>query len=269
MSKSIKELLGFTPPKVTAEALETQSQRGRSFLKPNFVVFKPKDGDNRIRILPPTWAEAKTFMFDFHRHEAKNGFPIICAHTFGSTDEVCAASATLASTGDDEASRMFRAKKRFAVFVIDRNNEDAGPLVWVIPAKLLDDLLIQLNPDDGGLIDLTDLDEGYDVSFRRQGTGRTTKYAGLMVARKPSPLHSNIDKATKWMKKIMENPLNTVFMRPTKADYMEFLSANGYSGGSMKINMDNAEELSDSAETIITDNKIPEIPDDLDDEVPF
>jgi hypothetical protein len=61
------------------------------------------------------------------------------------------------------------------------------------------------------VLDIVDVEEGFDVEFTREGSGVNTRYMGINVARRASPVCADEDKAEQWLDFIEENPLTNVF----------------------------------------------------------
>ena len=57
---------------------ERANMRGSNFdriFKPKYKQWKPKDGKNRIRILPPTWDKARHYGLDIFINYSKSNHP--------------------------------------------------------------------------------------------------------------------------------------------------------------------------------------------------
>jgi hypothetical protein len=206
-------------------SVQEQSQKRGSFdgyLAKDVVQFKVKD-DNAIRILPgnSTWDED---IYGDHW-----GYPIyvhydigvdksayICASEMHKTypklkefaDGACPiCEARLDTTDKDEADAL-RPNCRVLTYVIDRNDEKAGPLVWAMPQSVSADIsALSKDRKTGAVLLIDDPEEGRDVFFRRTGEKKRTKYGAFELDRDDTPIHDNEKKQDTWLDFISDNPL--------------------------------------------------------------
>lgn len=204
----------YTPP--SYDAVQGRGQRGGSrkdpFLPDDVTLFTPKDGKNRVRILPPFWgtgaeAEFWSFHIEIHYGIGQDDTPYICPERQkavpGHTKEkcsICAEASRLHNSGKQEEAKPFWPRPRRAMWVIDRADEDAGPKLWLC-AKTLDENIADIASDEDNqeVLNLCDANEGYDVLFNREGSGVRTRYTGVSIARNASPLSEDPDLADAWV----------------------------------------------------------------------
>jgi hypothetical protein len=129
--------------------------------------------------------------------------------------------ARLATRDQDERQALALSEVHLA-WVIDRNNEKIGPQVWRVPSKKIRNEVANRAKDrkTGQVLDVDREDEGYDISFIREGEGLKTNYTAVEIDRDPSPLHDDPKVMDKWLDDIMANPLPTV-LNYYEADYIE------------------------------------------------
>ena len=172
--------------------------------------WKPNDKDNRIRILPPTWPGAKHFGLDVYVHYGvgpdRNSY--LCLNKMkGLPDPIAEEYAILKrdarNDADDKAAKELSPKPRVLVYLIDRDHEKDGVQAWMMPAGLDKDIVkVSIDKDTGEVLPIDHPDDGYDVSFEKNGQGMTTKYEGVAIARRSSPLGRS-----EWMEYAVDNPL--------------------------------------------------------------
>tara|TARA_R100001129_G_scaffold16523_1_gene10809 strand:+ start:605 stop:1378 length:774 start_codon:yes stop_codon:yes gene_type:complete len=124
--------------------------------------WKPKDGENNIRIVPTPDGDPFKEKF-FHYNVAQGGF--LCPkRNFGDNCPVCNFGNKLWNEGTEESKRMAKqlfAKQRFFSPVLVRGEEDQGVRVWGYGKLAYEKLLtIVLDPDYG---DVTDPESGNDL----------------------------------------------------------------------------------------------------------
>lgn len=190
--------------------------RDSMFIK-EFTYFKPLNTEggkkNKIRNLPPTW-ETTTKHYAYyvyiHYNIGQKKTAYICPNEMlGKYCPVCAEKARAEKEGaDKDTIKALRATKRAFMFVIDRNDEAAGPKIWTAPWTFDRDLVIMSQDDDTGeYYFIDDPDEGYDVVFEKKGENRDTEYIGIKVARNSSPLHVDEELAMSWLEYVADNPI--------------------------------------------------------------
>lgn len=181
------------------EAAKRRSESGGrdfdSFIKRDVRMYKVHDGDNSVRILPPTWDDAQHWGLDVYVHydvgPDKDSY--LCLHKMkGEPCPICEERRQAAKDGDDEYAKSLEPVKRVLMYVIDRKNEKEGILAWGAPMSVDRDILkVSIDKRNGELLPIDHPDEGYDVDFERQGKARNTKYVGLSIARRSTPLDND------------------------------------------------------------------------------
>jgi hypothetical protein len=205
----------------TERAEETYKQRTynrdsskESFFKPGFKFFQPKDGNNRVRILPPTWQNPDHYGIDIHMHYKIGGSnsSYLCLNKMKNTScPICEALAKPEMKNDKENSDAIGIKKKVLVWCIDRADEATGPKLWAMPTSLDRAFVIQSADDiTGEILRIDHPDKGYDVSFDKSGKEIKTKYEGEKIARHATPLSSDKKLADTWIDFIVDNPLPSV-----------------------------------------------------------
>ena len=213
--------------RAAADVEKRANQQGgafESYIRDDITVYKVKEGTNILRILPPPSRDYEHFAIDVFTHFGvgveKNTY--LCLNKMLDKDcPVCEEhSRVLQSFGgrqmsdaDKEELRKYNAGKRSMMYVIDRNEEDKGPQVWPAPWTVDRDIGHHMQDrTTGEILWIDDPESGYDVDFSRQGTGLTTKYVGLQIARRATPLHRDESKVAQWLKFIVDNPLRDILV---------------------------------------------------------
>jgi hypothetical protein len=196
-----------------------------SYLSSEAPKFAPKEGECAIRILPGTWEDTDKWGTGWdigvHVHHSvgpDNGAYLCLDKMKGETCPVC--EARREATDEDEKDQL-RASQRFLCWVVDRDNEKAGPMLWAMPLTLFREInarSVEKKSNTPILID--DPEEGYDIIFSRTGTGIKTKYTAVEVVRDPSPLHDDEQLQQRWLDYITEHPLPEM-LNFFEADYIE------------------------------------------------
>jgi hypothetical protein len=165
--------------------------------------WSPKEGKQTIRILPPV-GEMTFFFQSVGRHFFPGKRYVVCpSFTTDNQREcpVCEVVKALYQGGKPEKSLAEQMGKRrsFWMNVVVRGRDgDEGPFIYT-PGSMVFDPLIQLinDPDYG---DITDIDEGHDITIERSGSGLKTEY-GVIPRPKKTPLSDDPDEIESWLEK--------------------------------------------------------------------
>ena len=202
---------GFEYHKPTAESVKKRSeQRGGnefdSIFKQSAKVFKVQDDSNLIRIAPPTWPEPKHFGYDIFVHYSvgPDGQTYLCPkEMLGEPCPVCEERARAVKDGDDDYAKELKPSKRVVYYIIDRDEEKQGIQLWAAPWTVDRDLnTLIVEPRSGEVLAIDDPENGYDVEFKKTGAKLLTKYIGLQIARRESPLGDD-----DWLQYAIDNPI--------------------------------------------------------------
>ena len=196
-------------PRTTEQLNKRASQSGGlrdSPIKEEYQFFSPK-GNMKLRILPPTWSsEPDHWGFDAYIHYqiGPDNAAYLCLNKMKSEDcPICQERLKAEKEGEADYAKALAPTKRVLVWIIDRNNEDAGPLIWSMPWTVDRDICKLSIDDSGEIVYIDDPDNGYDVLLSREGEGQKTKYNGIQIARRSSPLGKDT-----WLEYVIQNPLS-------------------------------------------------------------
>jgi hypothetical protein len=206
----------------------SSNQEFDSVVASDIPVYKVKDGINKLRFLPPTWPDAKHFGFDIFVHyalgtEGKSSYTC-AAKTKQEPCAICEQNAILAKEGGEVSNPV----RRVATYVIDRDSESEDVQLYIMPPSLDKEICtLTLSTETGEVLLIDDPEEGYDVSFAREGSGLKTKYTGIRIARRSTPLGANGDD---WLEFIVSRPVPSVINVYDSNHVKEALySLNGFS----------------------------------------
>lgn len=206
----------------TVESVMRRAQSaGKSFdtfIDNNVPTFKPKEGENCVRILPAEQADWD-LQVHIHYNVGPDNATYLCLAKMKNED--CPVCTARAEATDEEEKSAMRISERRLVWVVDRDNEKAGPLIWSMPASLYKDICgRQIDKKSGEIIYLDDPEDGYDIVFNREGQQLRTKYTGVEISREATPLNDNAKTQDRWLEYIAANPLPSM-LTYYDADYIE------------------------------------------------
>lgn len=202
----------------TVRMAETRGGGYDSIVKDNVKVLKPRANTNEVRILPPTWANPKFYGLGIYVHYdvGPNNRQYLCLRENPTSPHrrcpVCDALYDLGSRATQEDRQRLRPKLSYLYYVIDRLAENEGVQVWRTSQKNMSEIAIQsIDRRNQSVLNITHLEDGYDVEFTRVGEGRNgTRYHGFMVMRQSTPLADTDRKYDDWTRYIVEHPLTEV-----------------------------------------------------------
>lgn len=231
-----------------------------SFFKSNFTFFLPKDGSNKLRILPPTWDNPDHYGIDIFVHYkiGDSNSSYLCLKKM--KDEpcpICEALSTPEAKSDKALVDAIGVKRKVLVWVIDRADEAAGPKLWMMPASIDRQFVLQSTDEDspsGEILRIDNPDSGYDVSFEKHGKDLQTKYEGEKIARKSTLLSSDQKTMEKWLEFICENPL------PEVLDFKEYKHIKKVFDGGLAPVKEEEEEEDDIPVEKETKSSVPKEP---------
>ncbi len=206
----------YTPP--TAEELRERATRKGSrdsFFASDVQFFTPKVGENNIRILPPPpekrdeWRSYGVTLYVHYGIGADEAAYLCLDKMKGEACPVCEERSRAKAAGEEELTNDLRATTRIAVYLVDRDQEGKGPLIWNMPQTIDADICGRsVDKKTGEVYAVDDPTAGYDVSFIREGQSMTTKYKSIDIARRSSSLSEDEAVATRWLDHVCANPID-------------------------------------------------------------
>lgn len=133
-------------------------------------------------------------------------------------------------THPDENKVPFSAKKRVATWVLDRNNPDAQPLLWLMPPIKVDAVLAtQCSPmgrNGGNILIIDHSTKGYDIQLNVTKQGSYPEY-NVMIQREESPIAENPAITANILDYVSKNKVEDVAIFHTPAELVSILQRNG------------------------------------------
>jgi hypothetical protein len=202
--------MAFTyQPRAEANWNKRANQSGSNYanvIQDQFNTFGAKDGENQIRILPPTWEDPEHYGYDIwvHFNVGPEGGTVLCLSRMKhQACPICEAQAKYEAGGREDAAD-FKPKRRVAVWLVDKKAEkpEDNPCIWTMGWTVDRDITKSCKDRESGKLFMIDHPTaGYDAFFDKTGKGDTTKYIGFAISRNPS----SIDQ--KYIDFIVQNPI--------------------------------------------------------------
>lgn len=166
------------------------------FLKDHVRVFSPKEDNNYVRIMPPTWEDAQHYGIDVYVHYGigSDNSSILCPNKMsGKPCPICEERDRANAEGDEEYAKKLKPIKRVLVYVVDRDKESDGVKMWPMAWTIDKTIMIQAtNERTREILAIDDPEDGYDVEIKREGKGQSTKYT-VSVSRNSSEIEMTDD----------------------------------------------------------------------------
>jgi hypothetical protein len=203
-----------------------------SILKDGIKGFSMKEGNYRLRFLPPTWDDAEHYGHDVFIHYGigADRQSYLCLEKMRDKPcPICQERKRLEASGDSKEAEQLAPRKRVLAWIVDRDKESEGPKIWSMPWTV-DKEFNKLCEDrhSGEILQIDHPQKGFDVEVSKEGAKLRTKYGGYKIARSASPLAENHKRLDRWLQYITDHPIPDS-LQYYKADYIEkmFVSASG------------------------------------------
>jgi hypothetical protein len=203
-----------------------RANRFDSIYKAGYPTWKPKQGDNLIRFLPPTWPKPDHYGYSAWTHGwiGPDQGSYLCLYKMQKKPcPICVMAQKFKAAGDEEEARHHNASERVVTWVLDRDGDDSYKPLLFNMSGTMDREILALCRDrrNNAVIWVDNPDEGFDVSFQRTGSGKIgTKYGAYLIARDPSPLSPDRRVQNGILDYIEDNPLPDI-LQYYPADYIQ------------------------------------------------
>lgn len=200
-------------PRSKESIKERANMKGGNFdtiFKSKYTQWKPKEGKNLIRILPREGGEHYGLDIYVNYNIGADNQSYLSLSKMGKGDDPLAEARREAQKeSDKDLVKALNPTQRVLYWIVDRNDEDAGPLLWASPFtfdKALANLCV--DEDTKEIINIDDPNEGHDIRFYKEGTGLKTNYdPSKMKVLGESPISEDEGLQNEWLEFVSENPL--------------------------------------------------------------
>ena len=207
--------------KAKLEQLNTQGSR---------QTWKPKEGEQIIRIVPPQHTDNGALLPDTPFHELYFHYEVtdkstLSPKTYGNPDPICELADILKAEGGDswDEGKKIDAKLRTYVPIIVRGKEDEGVKYWGFGVQIYKALMeIMTDPDWG---DITDLTNGRDIKVTFIPKEKSdTNFPKTLIIMKPTQVPATTDKKVADMIMNKQAKIEDVFPEPSYEELKDQLS---------------------------------------------
>jgi len=207
---------GFVYKPRTAEQVKGRANRKvgnfDSIFKQGYDTFTARTGDNLTRYIPPTWDDSDHYGYTIfvHNNIGPDNSTYLCPRKMlGKPCAICDAAKDAKDAGEAEEAKALGTSERIVSWILDREGDDPDkPVLWNQSwTQDRDVSALCVNERTGEVLMIDHPDKGFDVSFKRQGTGLKTKYYGWQIDRNDTPLHENEKVQDEILDYVRENPI--------------------------------------------------------------
>ncbi|MDP3937716.1 MAG: hypothetical protein Q8R92_06230 [Deltaproteobacteria bacterium] len=214
-------------PRTGDDVKKRAEQKGGQFdsiIRSGIDRWRPKDGENIIRILPPTWEDHDHYGLDIwvHAFVGPDRSTYLCPQKMKNEPcPICKLARESKASGEDDEAKQLQSQRRVAVWILDRDDEKSTPMLFDMSWSMDRDIAALCHNKRTGKVLLIDHpDEGYDILFTRTGKGLNTRYIGMAVDRESSPIMGDEGEQEKMLTYIQENPIPDV-LNFYDSDYLD------------------------------------------------
>lgn len=154
--------------------------------------FKPRQGKNVVRFLPPLQGRKATKIWHKHFFSVGNERrSIICTkYQYSQPCAVCDRAGQMRASSsklDQRKARNLEPQSHVYVNVVDMVDPEKGVQLWKMSPSLFKDIMSAIEMANVGKV-FADPARGFNIIFKREGEGLKTEYKAHQVAREASPL---------------------------------------------------------------------------------
>ena len=217
----------------TSAARRLTGESRDPYLKPGTKFFKPADGANTVRFMPPTWDDAEHYGLDLYMHYqvGPDNISYLCPRRMkNEVCPICEEMQRATESGDDEYAKTLYPRRRVLAFIVDVKAPKDGVKAWPMPYKKVDQQIViqSTDPETSEYFAVDDPEEGFNVVVTKSGSGLTTDYT-VNISR-----HATEFKMTDEIYEyLMANPLPDIL---TFYDYDHIAKAFGSSSSDAESN---------------------------------
>jgi hypothetical protein len=224
----------YKPPSFDQVKKIATQKGGRfdSIFKNNFDSWRPKEGSNQIRVLPPTWDGYEHYAYEVfvHKNVGADNSTYLCLNKnkntktgqpMGKPCPICNTVKRLKEDGDADAAKEIQVTQQYVAWISDRDAKKMiPPTLWGMSWTQNRDLAaLCINERTGKTLPIAHAEEGYDVLIKRMGTGLNTKYV-LSIDRDESAITDDADEMAELEEYLNENPVPST-LKFYDAEYLE------------------------------------------------
>lgn len=217
--RSTSKKSGFVYKPRTVEQVKGRASRKSglydSIFKQGFDTYRPKQGDNLIRYLPPTWDDSDHYGYTafVHRNIGPDNATYLCPRKMlNKPCPICEAQKEAKDAGEGEEATALTTSERIISWVVDRDADDPEkPLIYDTSWTQDRDIVsLCVNERTGEILMIDHPDKGYDVTIKRTGTGLRTKYFGYAISRDDCPINDSEKVQEEILDYVKDNPIPDV-----------------------------------------------------------
>ena len=170
-NKDKKKKGGFKYKPRTVDSIKNRAdQSGSRFDSPfqgSVDVWRPKVGDNTIRVLPPIDGnDGWDYEIWVHKNVGPNNSTYLCPNKMkGKPCPICNAAKAAQDAGEQDEAAALIPKKNYVAWIIDRDDDTPTPQLYMFGWQLDRDInSLCINKRSGKILQIDNPEEGYGAT---------------------------------------------------------------------------------------------------------
>lgn len=201
-------------PKKVKERSENTGSQFETIFNKGIDSWRPKVGDNQIRICPPTYKDHEHYGYEVWVHSyvgAESATYLCLKKMLGKKCPICTAAKEAADAGEGDEAKQLKANNKFLYWIIDREGDSQLPQVWMVSRQMDGEIAaLSYSKKSGNVLQIDHPVKGYDLMFKRVGQMLKTRYIGMQIDRERTEIMQKQKDADAVLEYIQENPLDTI-----------------------------------------------------------
>ena len=161
-------------------------------------LFTPAKGENLVRFMPPSsrWQDARHYGLDVFLHYGVGPSPgatVLCPFKMRHEDcPICHERAHAERRRDEDLAKQLKVTYRVLTLILNMKDEAQGVMAWGVPYTLGEQIgKAARDRSTGEWRWIDNPTEGFNIFFDKEGDGMLTKYTGVQLQSKSTPIASH------------------------------------------------------------------------------
>jgi len=203
--------------KTAKERSERRGGSWESIFKAGVDSWRPKEGDNQIRILPIPDSEHYAVQVWTHDRIGPDNSQFVCPRKMSNKPcAICDKAKESRDAGETDEAKELGVKEHWVAWVVDREEDEETPKLYTMSITQDTTLVgLCLNNKNGSVLLIDHPDKGFDVMIKRVGKQINTKYI-FSIDRDSTPINEDKKVQQEILDFVSENPVEDLLViRPS------------------------------------------------------
>lgn len=203
--------------KTAKERSERRGGSWESIFKAGVDTWRPKEGDNQIRILPIPDSEHYAVQVWTHDRIGPDNSQFVCPRKMSNKPcAICDKAKDSREAGEVEEAKDLGVKEHWISWIIDREEDEETPKLYTMSITQDTTLVgLCLNNKNGSVLLIDHPDKGFDIQIKRVGKQINTKYI-FSIDRESTSINEDKKVQQEILDYVSENPVeDLLIIRPS------------------------------------------------------